>query len=51
MAFLPLTSWIARVNTETKTQFVDPQESSQILDVSESLHLWSKRLGVPGERA
>lgn len=51
MAFLPLTSWIARVSVETKTQSLGPQESSQILDVGKTLHLWSKSLGIPGEGA
>lgn len=49
MAFLPLTSWIARVSVETITQFLHPQESSRILDVAKTLHLWSKSLGIPGE--
>lgn len=46
-----LTSWIARVNIETKPRFLSTPKSSQIFDVSESLYLWSKSLSVPGEGA
>lgn len=49
--FFPLTSWIARVNVAAKTQFLGPQGSNEILDVSKSLHLWSKSLGVLCEGA